>query len=185
MRDVGLDGVCDATARVELVDTGDGRGVGAGCRAKANLAGIGKGERAVEEYGVHALADAQDGVLPAKALGDFLLAGDAVAQRGNERIGTHDALHGLERLVEAGRLDRQDDQVGGHSLAGTDGFEHAGLAVDGQRVVRVTLEACVVHDVFDGVVAECLGDHAAVEQADTAFADKGNLVDLQVNHLPI
>ena len=49
----------------------------------------------------------------------------------------------------------------------------------------MALEACVVHNVFDGVVAERLGDHAAVEQADTAFADKGDLVDLHANHLPI
>ena len=38
---------------------------------------------------------------------------------------------------------------------------------------------------IDGVIAEGLGNHAAVEQADAALADKGDLVDLHVNHLPI
>ena len=70
----------DAAARIELVDGSNGSGLGARCRAKANLARIGKGERAVEEYGVHALADTKNGVLPAKALGNLLLARDAVAQ---------------------------------------------------------------------------------------------------------
>lgn len=185
VRNVALDGMGDATARVELVDGGDGRGIGAGSCAKADFTRIGKGKCAVEEYRVHALADPQDGVLPAKALGNLLLTGDAVTQRGDERAGTHDALHGPERLVEAGGLDRQDDQIGGRCLADADGLEHARLAVDGKRVVRVTLEACIVHDVFEGVVAERPGDHAAVEQADTALADKGDLVDLHMNHLPI
>ena len=49
----------------------------------------------------------------------------------------------------------------------------------------MTLETGVIHNVFDGVVAEGLGNHAAVEQADAALADKGNLVDLHVNHLLI
>ena len=49
----------------------------------------------------------------------------------------------------------------------------------------MTLKTGVIHNVFDGVIAECLGDHAAIEQADTALADKGDLVDLHVNHLPI
>lgn len=79
MCDVVLDGMGDAAARVEPVDSGDGRGVGAGGRTKADLARIGKGERAVEKHSVHALADSEDGVLPAKALGNLLLAGDAVA----------------------------------------------------------------------------------------------------------
>ena len=80
MRNVALDGMGDAAARIELVDGGNGCGLGARCRAKANLARIGKGELSVEEHGVHALADTQDGVLPAKALGNLLLARDAVAQ---------------------------------------------------------------------------------------------------------
>ena len=79
MRNVALDGMGDAAARIELVDSGDGRGVRAGRRAKADLARIGKGERAVEEHGVHALADTKDGVLPAKAFGNLLLARNAVA----------------------------------------------------------------------------------------------------------
>ena len=54
MHNVALDGMGDAASCVELVDGGDGCGLGARCRAKANLARIGKGERAVEEYGVHA-----------------------------------------------------------------------------------------------------------------------------------
>ena len=185
VRDVVLDGVSDAAARVKLVDGGNGCGVGAGARAKTNLAGVGKSELAVEKYGVHALADTQDGVLPAKALGDFLLAGDAVTQRCDQRVRPHDALHGFECLIEPSCLDCEDDQVGGHCLARANGLERARLAVDGERVVCVTIEACVVHNVFDGVVAERLSDHAAVEQADTAFADKGNFVDLHVNHLPI
>ena len=49
----------------------------------------------------------------------------------------------------------------------------------------MTLKTGVIHNVFDGVIAEGLGNHAAVEQADAAFADKGDLVDLHVNHLPI
>ena len=49
----------------------------------------------------------------------------------------------------------------------------------------MTLKTGIIHDVFDGVVAERPGDHAAVEQADAALADKGDLVDLHVNHLPI
>ena len=73
----------------------------------------------------------------------------------------------------------------GARLAGTDGREIAGLAVDGERVVRMTLKTGIIHDVFDGVVAERPGDHAAVEQADAALADKGDLVDLHVNHLPM
>ena len=124
-------------------------------------------------------------MLPAKALGNLLLARNAVAQRGDERVGSHDALHSLERLVESRRLDRENDQIGGRCLAGTDGREIAGLAVDGERVVRMTLKTGVIHDVFDGVVAEGLGNHAAVEQAHAALADKGDLVDLHVNHLPI
>ena len=175
----------DAAAHVEPVDSGDGRGVGAGGRTKADLARIGKGERAVEEHGVHALADTQDGMLPAKAFGNLLLARNAVAQRGDERVGSHDTLHSLECLVETGGLDRQDDQIGGRCLAGTDGREIAGLAVDGERVVRMALKTGIIHDVFDGVVAERPGDHAAVEQADAALADKGDLVDLHVNHLPM
>ena len=163
MRNVALDGMGDAAARVELVYGGDGRGIGAGSCAKADFTRIGKGKCAVEEYRVHALADTQDGVLPAKVLGNLLLAGDAVAQRGDERAGTHDALHGLERLVEAGRLDRQDDQIGGRCFAGADGLECAGLAVDGQRVIDVAIETLVIHDIFDGVVAERLSNHAAVE----------------------
>lgn len=86
-----------------------------------------------------------------------------LAQRGDERIGAHDVFHSLERLVESGCLDREDDQIGGCRLAGADGLEYAGLAVDGERIVRMALKASVVHDVFDGIVAECLGDHAAVE----------------------
>ena len=185
MGDVVLDGMGDAAARIELVDCGDGCGVRAGRRAKADFARIGKGERAVEKHGVHALADTKNGMLPAKAFGNLLLARNAVAQRGDERIGSHDALHSLECLVETGGLDCQDDQIGGRRLAGTDGREIAGLAVDGERVVRVTLKTGVIHDVFDGVVAERPGDHAAVEQADAALADKGDLVDLHVNHLPM
>ncbi len=88
-------------------------------------------------------------------------------------------------MVETGGLDRQDDQIGGRCLAGTDGREIAGLAVDGGRVVRMALKTGIIHDVFDGVVAERPGDHAAVEQADAALADKGDLVDLHVNHLPM
>ena len=38
---------------------------------------------------------------------------------------------------------------------------------------------------IDGVIAEGLGNHAAVEQADAALADKSDLVDLHVNHLPM
>ena len=183
--DVVLDGMGDAAARIELVDHGDGCGVRAGRRAKADFARIGKGERAVEKHGVHALADTKNGMLPAKAFGNLLLARNAVAQRGDERVGSHDALHSLECLVETGGLDCQDDQIGGRRLAGTDGREIAGLAVDGERVVRMTLKTGIIHDVFDGVVAERPGDHAAVEQADAALADKGDLVDLHVNHLPM
>lgn len=175
----------DAAARVELVDCGDGCGIRTGRRAKADFAGIGKGELSVEEHGVHALANTQDGVLPAKALGNLLLARNAVAQRGDERIGPHDALHSLERHIESSGLDRENDQIGGHCLADADGFERTGLAVDGERIARVTLKTCVIHNVFDGVVAERPGDHAAVEQADAALADKGDLVDLHANHLPI
>ena len=175
----------DAAACVELADGGDGRGVGAGCRTKADFASVGKGERAVEEYGVHALADTQDGVLPAKALGNLLFACNAVTQRGDERVGSHDALHSLECLVESSRLDRENDQIGGRCLAGADGREIAGLAVDSERIARVTLKTGVIHNVFDGVIAEGLGNHAAVEQADAALADKSDLVDLHVNHLLI
>ena len=102
-------------------------------------------------------------MLPAKTLGNLLLARNAVAQRGDERIGPHDALHSLECLVESGCLDREDDQIGGCRLAGADGFERTGLAIDGERIARVTLETGVVHNVFDGVVAERPGNHAAVE----------------------
>lgn len=140
---------------------------------------------AVEEHGVHALADTKNGMLPAKAFGNLLLARNAVAQRGDERVGSHDTLHSLECLVETGGLDRQDDQIGGCRLAGADGREIARLSVDGERIARVTLKTGVIHNVFDGVIAEGLGNHAAVEQADAALADKGNLVDLHVNHLPI
>lgn len=175
----------DAAACVELVDGGDGCGLGACCRAKANLSRIGKGECAVEEHGIHALANTKNGMLPAKALGNLLLAGDAVAKGCDERVGPYDAFHSLERLVESGCLDREDDQIGGCRLAGADGFEYAGLVVDGERITRVALKASVVHDVFDGIVAECLGDHAAVKQAHAALADKGDLVDLHMNHLPI
>ena len=92
-----------------------------------------------------------------------MLARNAVAQRGDERVGSHDTLHSLECLVETGGLDRQDDQIGGRCLAGADGREIARLSVDGERVVRMTLKTGIIHDVFDGIVAECLGDHAAVE----------------------
>lgn len=102
-------------------------------------------------------------MLPAKALGNLLLARNAVTQRGDERIGSHDALHSLECLVETGGLDCQDDQIGGRCLAGADGLERTGLAIDGERIARVTLKTDVIHNVFDGVVAECLGDHTAVE----------------------
>ena len=118
MRNVALDGMGDAAACVELVDGGDGSGLGVCCRAKANLARIGKGERAVEEHGVHALANTKNGMLPAKALGNLLLTRNAVAQRGDERVGSHDALHSLECLVESRRLDRENDQIGGRCLAG-------------------------------------------------------------------
>ena len=185
MCDVVLDGMGDAATRVELVDGDNGCGVGARCRTKADLAGIGIGELPVEEYGVHALADTKDGVLPAKALGNLLLARDAVAQRRDQRVGSHDAFQGFERHIEPGCLDREDDQVDGRRLARADGLERAGLAVDGERITRVALKARVVHNVFDGVVAERLGDHAAVEQAHAALADEGDLVDLHVNHLPI
>lgn len=155
------------------------------CSAKADFARVGKGELSVEKHSVHALANTKNGMLPAKALGNLLLARDAVAQRGDERIGSHDALHSLECLVETGGLDRQDDQIGGRCLAGADGLERTGLAVDGERIVCVTLKTGVIHNVFDGVIAEGLGNHAAVEQADAALADKGDLVDLHANHLPI
>ena len=122
-------------------------------------------------------------MLPAKAFGNLLLARNAVAQRGDERVGSHDTLHSLECLVETGGLDRQDDQIGGRCLAGADGREIARLSVDGERIARVTLKTGVIHNVFDGVIAEGLGNHAAVEQADAALADKGDLVDLHVNHL--
>ena len=124
-------------------------------------------------------------MLPAKALGDLLLARNAVAQRGDERIGPHDALHSLECHIESSRLDRKNDQIGGRHLAGADRFERTGLAVDGERIARVTLETSVIHNVFDGVIAEGPGNHTAVEQADAALADKGDLVDLHMNHLPI
>ena len=88
-------------------------------------------------------------------------------------------------MVETGGLDRQDDQIGGRCLAGADGCEIARLSVDGERIARVTLKTGVIHNVFDGVIAERPGDHAAVEQADAALADKGDLVDLHVNHLPM
>ena len=92
-----------------------------------------------------------------------MLARNAVAQRGDERIGAHNVFHSLERLVESSRLDRENDKIGGRCLAGAHGLECAGLAVDRKGVACVTLETGVVHDVFDGIVAECLGDHAAVE----------------------
>ena len=101
---------------------------------------------------------------------------------------THDTLHSLECLVETGGLDRQDDQIGGRCLAGADGREIARLSVDKMLChVRnmIVVEQSVIHNVFDGVIAEGLGNHAAVEQADAALADKGDLVDLHVNHLPI
>ena len=82
-------------------------------------------------------------------------------------------------------MPHRDGQIGGRYLAGADGLEHTGLAVDGERIARVTLKTCVIHNVFDGVAAERPGDHAAVEQADAALADKGDLVDLHANHLPI
>lgn len=78
-------------------------------------------------------------------------------------LGPYDAFHSLERLVESGCLDREDDQVDGRRLARADGLERAGLAIDGERIARVTLKTGVIHNVFDGVVAECLGDHTAVE----------------------
>ena len=72
------------------------------------------------------LADTKNGMLPAKAFGSLLLARNAVAQRGDERVGSHDALHRLECLVETGGLDCQDDfTIGGRRLAGTDGREIA------------------------------------------------------------
>ncbi len=77
----------------------------------------------------------------------------------------------------------QDDQIGGRCLAGADGREIARLSVDGERIARVTLKTGVIHNVFDGVIAEGLGNNAAVEQADAALADKGVLGDLHVNHL--
>ena len=69
---------------------------------------------------------------------------------------------------------RMTRSAGVASLA-RDGREIAGFAVDGERVVRMTLKTSVIHDVFDGVIAEGLGNHAAVEQADAALADKGDL----------
>ena len=80
MRNVALDGMGDAAARVELVDGGNGCGLGARCRTKADFASVGKGELSVEEHGVHALANTKNGTLPAKAFGNLLLARDAVAQ---------------------------------------------------------------------------------------------------------
>lgn len=144
-----------------------------------------EGELSVEEHGVHALANTKNGMLPAKALGDLLLARNAVAQRGDERIGPHDALHSLECHIESSRLDRKNDQIGGRCLAGADRFERTGHAVDGERIARVTLETGVIHNVFDGVIAEGPGNHTAVEQADAALADKSDFVDLHMNHLPI
>ena len=60
-----------------------------------------------------------------------------------------------------------------------------GSPFDRKGVACVTLETGVIHNVFDGVIAEGRGNHATVEQADAALADKGDLVDLHVNHLPI
>ncbi len=163
VRNVALDGMGDAAARIELVDGGNGCGLGARCRAKANLARIGKGELSVEEHGVHALADAQDGMLPAKALGNLLLARNAVAQRGDERVRAHDVFHSLERLVETGGLDRQDDQIGGCCLAGAHGLESAGFAVDGEGVVCMTLKTGRSMTYSTASLPMCLGNHAAVE----------------------
>lgn len=102
-------------------------------------------------------------MLPAKALGNLLLARNAVAQRGDERVGSHDAFHSLECLVESRRLDRENDQIGGSCFTDAHGLECAGLAVDRKGVACVTLETGVVHNVFDGIVAERLGNHAAIE----------------------
>ena len=52
-------------------------------------------------------------------------------------------------------------------------------------VAAVALAKLVERAGADGVIAEGLGNHAAVEQADAALADKGDLVDLHVNHLPM
>ncbi len=48
----------------------------------------------------------------------------------------------------------------------------------------MALKARVVHNVFDGVVADA-GRSYHAEQAHAALADEGELVDLHVNHLPV
>ena len=128
-------------ARVQVVDGlhhGGFRPLGC---SKADFSALDKGQRSVEKDRVHTLADSENGVLPSKALSDSLLARDAVAERGDAGIGPHYGFHRVERLLESRGLDRKYDEVSGCRVVRADAFKPAGLAVDGEPIMRMARNA--------------------------------------------
>ena len=141
---------------------------------------MGVGHLAADEDGVHALRDREHGARPAKALRHALLARDAVEQRGDRRARAHEPLHGVERLVEPGRLGGEDDQVDGGGIARGHGAHAEGLPVHQRGLPRVSRKALVVHHELDGVRPEVpLGD-GAVEHPHRTATDDRHALDCHV-----
>ena len=144
----------------DVVDDSCGRALGG---SQVDVARAAVAQLAGQEGGVEALGGCEHDVVPAKALGDALLARDAVQQRRDARVGANERGCLVERGIQAGGLDGKDEKLGRARLACADAGELAGASVDLEPVVGVALEARVVHDVLHGICAERLGRDAAVE----------------------
>lgn len=130
-----------------------------------------------QEGGVEALGGCEHDVVPAKALGDALLARDAVQQGNDARLRSHEWGSEVERRVEAAGLYGKEQQLSGLGILGAHRGQVAGLAEHADLFALVAGKASVVHYVLDGVVTQRSCGDAAIEQANGPTADDGHPVD--------
>ena len=92
-----------------------------------------------------------DDLVPAEALGEDLLARDAVDCRDDDRIGADGGFQGVQSCKKACRLCRYDDKVGGLRLIGRDHVEADRSAVYQDRLCMVFFISLRIHEKCDGL----------------------------------
>ena len=128
-----------------------------------------------EEGGVHSLRDGVDDLVPAEALGEDLLARDAVNGGDDDRIGADGGLQGVQSCIKACRLCRYDDKVGGLRLIGRDHVEADRSAVYQDRLCMVFFISLRIHEKCDGLRGQTFQKDRCKEGAQGAHADEGHI----------